>query len=1001
MTLIEKFTKQFYDWERHGRGWAVFSYPVDFEPPFVPFFYHSDTSSVSNKYIDDGIRPTIISKLINSFRRLFSSNDTNSIITEDELLIEPYTFEDEALEAYSVTLPKEQIIKVEEFEKLLNMLSLSIFPLSFEIIANHHSIYFQFVCRKSDSRLLHSQIKAFYPRCSLNYRDPSLIISNDKEGYIYDYGLSEEFMRPLGVSKSFDLDSYIGLFGILDNLSKGDEVVIQVLFKGVQNSWAQSIIRSVYDNNGAPFFLDAPEMTKLAEEKVSAPLFAVIVRAIVFNDGNDSSTISNLVKTITQISGSKFNSLIPLSREGYDSEDILRDVFFRQSHRLGMLINSRELVNLVHFPSVSVSSKKLSRDYRKTKEAANIFLGHKLVLGKNVHQSVEVTVSISPEQRLKHLHVIGATGTGKSTLLHSMIVQDITNGEGVAVIDPHGDLIENILPFIQPSRHNDVLIIDPADSEFPVGLNILKSHSDLEKEILASDLVAVFKRLSTSWGDQMNSVFANSILAFLESSRGGTLIDLRKFLIEKEFRAEFLKTVTDPSIIYYWNKEYPLLKSSSIGPILTRLDSFLRPKVIRNMVAQDKSIDFEHILDSKKILLIKLSQGLIGEENSYLMGAFIVSKLQQAAMSRQSKPKTDRSNYYLYIDEFQNFITPSMSTILSGARKYHMGMILAHQDMQQLSKHDTELASSVIANAGTRICFRIGEADAKKFENSFSSFDAFDLQNLDTGQAIVRMERPDNDCNLDTIPIPDLDSDMTVENRNQVIESSRNQYGTPRTEVELLLQSMHEMPEPIRATKEVAISDNVETVPARQEVTIKERQIITPKISESKKKESEHRYLQMLIKKMADSRGFKSSIEEPTPDGKGSVDVSLERNGKRIAIEIKDTTNDDWELHNISKCLSSGYDIVIECVNDLKTIERLNKRIQDGFEKSELAKIKVLNPESIFSLLDSIIAKEASGEVRMKGYKVKVEYNSVSEIEASRIKETITKSVVNSLKGRH
>src|ERR1019366_6790838 len=276
----------------------------------------------------------------------------------------------------------------------------------------------------------------------------------------------------------------------------------------------------------------------------------------------------------------------------------------------------------------------------------------------------------------------------------------------------------------------------------------------------------------TSWGDQMNSVFANAILAFLESDKGGTLIDLRKFLIEKPFREQYPKSVTDPSIVYYWQKEYPILKSGSIGPILTRLDSFLRPKMIRNMVAQNKSLDFEDILDSKKILLMKLSQGLIGAENSYLLGTFMVSKIQQAAMARQVKQQADRSDYYLYIDEFQNFITPSMSAILSGARKYHLGLILAHQDMQQLHKEDSELESSVMANAGTRICFRLGDADARKFEGGFSYFDTMDLQNLSTGEAIIRIERPENDCNMTTIPVGERDADVAREARDTVISTS-------------------------------------------------------------------------------------------------------------------------------------------------------------------------------------------------------------------------------------
>jgi len=465
----------------------------------------------------------------------------------------------------------------------------------------------------------------------------------------------------------------------------------------------------------------------------------------------------------------------------------------------------------------------------------------------------------------------------------------------------------------------------------------------------------------------MNSVFANAILAFLESTEGGTLVDLRRFLIEKPFRDSFLKTVTDPNILYYWQKEFPILKSSSIGPILTRLDTFLRPKLIRNMVAQKKSLDFEAILDSKKILLVKLSQGLIGAENSYLLGTFIVSKIQQAAMARQAKSKADRSDFFLYIDEFQNFITPSMSTILSGARKYHLGLILAHQDMQQLLKQDSELASSVISNAGTRICFRVGDIDAKRFEDGFSFFEAKDLQNLGIGEAIVRIDRPEFDFNIATEPLPAIE-DLVSET---VIEKSRKSYGTPRKEVEALFANLQEMqkepevyiPPPVIAKQPLPEIKPI-TKPESKEATAKKEEI------------SQHRYLQTLIKRMAESRGYKASIEEPIPDGKGRVDVALERNGRRIACEICMSTTEAWEIHNIEKCLAAGYEIVIECSTDKKALEGIRIKIKQAIEAEKQNRVFVFEPEALFLYLDKQVAQEASTETRMKGYRVKVEYDA-------------------------
>ncbi|MEI8278279.1 MAG: TraM recognition domain-containing protein [Bacteroidota bacterium] len=531
-------------------------------------------------------------------------------------------------------------------------------------------------------------------------------------------------------------------------------------------------------------------------------------------------------------------------------------------------------------------------------------------------------------------------------------------------------------------------------------------HSELEKDILSSDLVAVFRRLSTSWGDQMNSVFANAILAILESKQGGTLVDLRRFLVEKTFRDTYLKSVLDPNIVYYWQKEYPLLKSNSIGSILTRLDTFLRPKLIRNMVAQKKGLDFENILDTGKILLVKLSQGLIGTENSYLLGTFFVTKMYQAAMARQIKSKEDRNNFFLYIDEFQNFITPSMSSILSGARKYHLGLILAHQDMTQLNKYDTELASAIVSNAGTRVCFRLGDTDAKRFAQGFTFFEAQDLENLHTGQAVARIERPDFDFNLNTIHLQFPDEATAKQRLQQVLEVSRKQYGTPKEEVEAQLQSLLEPSvweqEPIKRPEPKQKQEPAPELP-KDEPVIAPKQELAPLSDEAiaatkerfvrQREDSQHRYLQNLIKKMAESRGYKATIEEPTPDGKGRIDVALERNSQRIAVEVCMTTETDWEMHNIEKCLMAGYELVVECSSDKKTLENISKKIQSTFNESQRSKILVLEPEQLFEYLDKQVAQSSNTEVRMKGYRVKVEYNPSSIESAEQKMNAINKTV--------
>ncbi len=999
LSRIEAATLHFYQWEQRCRGWQVYSEPVELEPMFEPYFVHADRFSYLPENIDDGKKPTLLGKFVN----LFKIEETKEpVMEQDSSYAYPFQNYDSPLNCFRVSLPKGYKIQAETVQQLLLMISSTASPVSFEIIASSKTIRLQFISRTNDATHLYSQLKAYFPEAAVQeYPEGLMGILHENLSYFFsEFGLKEEFMRPLKMTDRFDPDPFIGLFGFLEHLQGDSQAAIQILFKGAVNPWSESILQSVSDSRGDSFFLDAPEMVPLSREKVSSPLFGVVVR-VIGQGVSEKSSISiweQISHGLIALSRSPFNSLIPLSNDEYPVEDQIHDIYYRQSCRLGMLLNCRELATLVHLPSASVVSNKLDRENKKTKSAPELASGHKLKLGINYHQGVEKEVSVSTSQRLKHTHVIGATGTGKSTFITNLIIQDILQGNGLAVLDPHGDLIETILTHIPESRYNDVIIIDPADSEFPVGFNILTAHSEIEKEILSSDLVSVFKRLSTSWGDQMNSVLANAILAFLESNKGGTLFDLRRFLIEKPFRDNFLKTVTDPSIIYYWQKEFPLLKSNSIGPILTRLDSFLRPKLIRNMVAQKKGLDFESFLDTGKIVLVKLSQGLIGNENSYLLGTFIVAKIHQAAMARQAKQKDDRKDFYLYIDEFQNFVTQSMSAILSGARKYHLGLILAHQDVQQLTKQDTELASSVLSNAGTRICFRIGDSDAKKLEDGFLHFEAIDLQNLSTGEAIVRIDRPENDFNLSTTLLSDIEESQGFKIKTDIIDLSRNRYGTPKGEVENILQELikdfkvSEKEEPSELPIFPIINNN--TTSENQET-----QIYTPNTVE-RKNESQHRYLQSLIKRMAESRGYRVFTEESTFDGKGRVDVSLERNGNRIACEVCVTTSQEWELHNIQKCLADGYNKVVSISNNKKVLDNIQRQASQNLNPDQQQRVLFFEPEAFFLYLDSEISKESVTETKMKGYRVKVEYDPVSDLESKSKQEQILKTISSSFRKR-
>ena len=602
-----------------------------------------------------------------------------------------------------------------------------------------------------------------------------------------------------------------------------------------------------------------------------------------------------------------------------------------------MLLNSDELVGFVHLPSSTVRSPVLARDSGKTKAAPQSVRNvHGLLLGENVHLDESTPVRLTPEQRTKHVHIIGASGTGKSTLLFNLIKQDLENGQGVAVLDPHGDLVDKILGIIPSERIQDVILVDPSDEEFSIGFNILSAHSDHEKTLLASDLVSVFQRLSTSWGDQMQSVFQNAILAFLNSSRGGTLADLRRFLVEKEFRNEFLKSVSDPNVLYYWHKGFAHLSGNkSIGPVLTRLEMFLAQRPIAHMVSQPENrLDFGEIMDTGKILLAKLPEGLLGRENSYLLGAVLVSKFQQLVMARQAKKIAARRDFWIYIDEFANFITPTMAEILSGARKYRIGLTLAHHELHQLQRN-SEVASAVMTHPYTRVIFRVGDDDAKKLAEGFSFFEPADLKNLETGQAVCRVERSDFDFNL-SVPLTEMPNEVEAAQRQQeVIEASRIKYGTSRAEVEAMLRQAwdvetqplpqqaqtdtgrtadfpipasaavtppvpapaSELPKPAEIPKDTGSEKKIADPPAMVNQPVSE---VVSK-PEPRREPAPHKDLgrggaqdqaiQQRIKRAAEELGFRSVIEKQILDGQGSVDLLLERDNQTIACEISISYN--------------------------------------------------------------------------------------------------------------
>jgi CxxC-x17-CxxC domain-containing protein len=393
---------------------------------------------------------------------------------------------------------------------------------------------------------------------------------------------------------------------------------------------------------------------------------------------------------------------------------------------------------------------------------------------------------IKTDDRRRHVYVIGKTGMGKTTMLENMILADIFAGHGVAYVDPHGDTADKILDFIPPWRVNDVVYFNPADMAWPVGFNILEIVNENQKHLVASGLMGVFKKIWPDvWSPRMEYILLNCVLALLDTP-GSTLLGIARILSDKEFRKIIVANIKDPVVKGFWLNEFAKytekFATEAIAPVQNKVGQFLSAAIIRNIVAQQTStIDLREIMDSRKIFVVNLSKGLIGEDSSKLLGGMLITRLQLAAMERVDMPEKDRQDYYLYVDEFQNFATESFANILSEARKYRLNLITAHQYIEQL---DETVAAAVFGNVGTIVSFRVGAGDAEALAKEFAPvFVEEDIINLAKFEVYLKLmidgvaSAPFSARTLPPIA-------LNQRSRDKVIKVSRERYAMPRAEIE-------------------------------------------------------------------------------------------------------------------------------------------------------------------------------------------------------------------------
>lgn len=946
---LEKATRTFYDWELRGRGWAAYPSPVELEPAFRPYRRYIPSHST----VDDGQRPGFFGRLLSGSRPA----QTVTIESQDKPgEPEPSLATSGPLEEWEIVFPEGESAVPSACEAWLRAIRMARHPVAFELLGQSGSVAIRLALNPADASLVIGQLRAYLPQAvQVKNTQPLASAWNaSSEAFALEFGLAREFMLSLRIPPDRP-DPLAALVGALAETSADEAALIQVLFEEVRRPWAEHALAALIAPDGSPFFLDAPELTTSAEDKFTHPLYTVTVRIAAHSTDPDEAfeRIRSLASTVGIFGSPSTNELIPLATES--QQELIGDILRRQTRRSGMLLSLPELASLVRFPGAHFTHPALNRSGVEELPTAVRGSGTPIGLASDGRRAVPVT--LSKKARLQHTHVIGASGTGKSTLLERMAAHDISSGNGLALLDPHGDLAETVLSRIPENRIRDVILFDPESSEDTARWNVLSARSEAERRVLSSDLTSVIRRLATSWGDQMNIVLGHAIDALLASPHGGTLMELRRFLVDDAFRNAVVETVDDEYVGSFWKHEFPhLIGKRPQVPILTRLDTFLRSPLIREAVCErDRPIDFRNIMDGGKIFIAKLSQGLIGEENCSLLGSLLLSAFHQAALSRQDLPETDRRPFQLYIDEFHQVATPSLASLFSGVRKYGVGLTVAHQSLYQLHADNPEVERAVLGNAYTRIVFRVAEEDAGKLERGMGRFNSEDFLGLSRGEAIVRVGSGRTAFKLTTELLPSLPEESADAVRDEVRRASADAYGR--------VSGTAEARAPVLRT---APASDVNR-PAKEK---------SPAVSPQQPGRGGpvHKYLQGLIKEWAKREGYRAEIEKEISGGQ-RVDVALYSSEFSIACEIAGITTVEQEAHNIGKCLAHGFDEVVAVSLDTAFLRKLEPMLESLLQPEEAKRVQLVTPEELLSVLRSRETQTSAD--RIAGYTVTVRQKDV------------------------
>jgi len=544
---------------------------------------------------------------------------------------------------------------------------------------------------------------------------------------------------------------------------------------------------------------DKEDKMTASSDKISRLCYNVNIRALYITDKKKSKT--KIQRKLREFLGAFKQFNVP-HLNGFEKKEIILNQAYKQkilnsyrnieiNHQ--MILNCEELATIYHMPNLTVAVpnidwitfKKLEPQQNIPKESEEKNLA---VLGKTTFRGKTKTFGIKKLDRRRHIYVIGKTGMGKSTILENMLFDDIQKGKGVAVVDPHGDLADAVINFVPENRIDDVIIFDPSDKEHPISFNVLSCKNEEHKDLIASEVIGVFKKMfAESWGPRLEHILRNTILALIEVP-DTSMLGIMKMLADKQYRNNIIQQVKDPMVLSFWKDEFgswqPRQVAEAASPIQNKVGQFLSSSAMRNILGQTKSsIDFREAMDTKKIVIVNLSKGKIGEDNSALLGSMIITKFQIDAMSRASIPEKDREDFYLYVDEFQNFATDSFATILSEARKYHLNLTVANQYLEQMPE---EVRNSVFGNVGSMISFQVGFDDAEFLSKQFAEIiTAYEIGDLPKYHAYIRLMidgMPSRAFSAKMLPPPEFTPNEKI--KAKIISTSRKKYTVSKKEIE-------------------------------------------------------------------------------------------------------------------------------------------------------------------------------------------------------------------------